>query len=96
MRMAGCGQIAARNTLQQVKGIPLLLWSSSIYQSVEGSQKLAFFPPPLRKIPQERAELLLRLPSARQYLKLKLNDIVTNLCSQNNKRAPIRPTSKLA
>ena len=96
MRMAGDGQTAARNTLQRVTGTPLLLWSSSIYQSVEGSQKLAVFPPPLRKIPQERAELSLQLPYARQYLKLKWNDIVTNLSSQNEKPVPIRPTSRVA
>ena len=71
--MAGDVQTTGRNTSQQATGPPLLLWSSSISRSVEGSQKLAFFPPPLRKIQQVRAELLLRLPSARQYLKFKLN-----------------------
>lgn len=85
MRMAYDGHTAARNTSQRVTETLLLLWSSSIYQSEEGSQKLAIFLLPLRKIPQERAELSLQLPSARQYLKCKLNDIVTNSLSQNNK-----------
>lgn len=94
MRMAGDVQTAARNTWQRETGTPLLLWSSSIYQSEEGSRKLAFFLPPLRKTQQARAELLLRLPCARQCLKFNLNDIITNLCSQNNETATHRAVPK--
>lgn len=80
MHKAGDVQTATRNTWQRETVTLLLLYSSSIYQSAEGSLKLAFSLQPLRKIQQARGELLLQLPSAHQCLRLKMNNYVTNVC----------------